>query len=97
MKGFGHVDFDSAEAVQNAIKKHGMDFEGRELKVDASNAKSGGGSRGGYGGGNRGGYGGGRGGRGGRPQGDPMQRAQKSGAIINSGGNNVKALNSDSD
>ena len=68
MKGFAHIDFESADAVTNAIEKNGMEFEGREIKVDASQAKSGG--SGGYGGGRgggRGGYGGGRGGgRGGR-------------------------------
>lgn len=67
MKGFAHIDFESADGVQNAIAKNGIEFEGRELKVDASQAKSGGGGggRGGYGGGRGGGRGGSRGGRGG--------------------------------
>ena len=65
MKGFAHIDFESADGVSNAIEKNGIEFEGREIKVDASQAKSGG--SGGYGGGRGGGYGGGRGGgRGGR-------------------------------
>jgi nucleolin len=94
MKGFAHVDFETPEGAQKAIEKNGIDFEGRALKVDASQAKSGGGAggRGGFGGGRGGGFGGGRGGgRGGfgRGGGDPMQRAQKSGAIINSGTKNV--------
>jgi len=67
MKGFAHIDFESADGVQNAISKNGVEFEGRELKVDASQAKSGGsgGRGGGYGGGRGGGRGGSRGGRGG--------------------------------
>lgn len=64
MKGFAHIDFEAPEGVQNAISKNGVEFEGRELKVDASQAKSGG-SSGGRGGGYGGGRGGGRGGRGG--------------------------------
>jgi nucleolin len=86
MKGFGHVDFETNEGLQKAMELNGQEMEGRPLKVDASTAKSGGGSggRGGFGGGRgggRGGFGGGRGGgRGG--YGDPMARAQKSGAMI---------------
>lgn len=75
MKGFAHIDFEESDGVQQAIRKNGEEFEGREIKVDASQAKSGGsgGRGGGYGGGRGGGrggssYGGGRGGgsRGGR-------------------------------
>jgi len=55
MKGFGHVDFESAEAAQNAVAKNGCELEGRALKVDLSEAK-----QGGFGGG-RGGFGGSRG------------------------------------
>ena len=86
MKGFAHIDFASADAVSKAIEKNGVEFEGRPLKIDASTSKAGGsgGARGGFGGGRgRGGFGGGRGG------GDPMARAQKSGAIINNGARNV--------
>lgn len=104
IKGFAHVDFESADGLQQAIAKNGSELEGRELKIDASANKSGGsGGRGGYGGGRgggRGGYGGGRGGgRGGygRGGGDPMQRAQKSGAIVQNSGNNVKTFNDDDD
>jgi RNA recognition motif-containing protein len=79
MKGFAHVDFETAESVTTAISKNGVEFEGRPLKVDASTPKPGGA-------GGRGGFGGGRGGRGG---GDPMARAQKSGAMIYNGGVNV--------
>jgi len=104
MKGFAHVDFESADGLQQAITKNGSELEGRELKVDASASKSGGsGGRGGFGGGRgggRGGYGGGRGGGrggygGGRGGGDPMQRAQKSGAILQNTGNNVKTFDDD--
>lgn len=83
MKGFAHVDFESNDALQNAIKMNGQQCDGRELKVDASTPKAGGS-------GGRGGFGGGRGGRGGgRGSFDPMMKAQKSGAIINTGTNNV--------
>jgi len=61
MKGFAHVDFDSAEAVESAKKLAGTQLDGREVRVDASTPKQGGGSRGGA----RGGRGGFRGGRGG--------------------------------
>jgi len=92
VKGFAHVEFDSAEAVQNAILKNGVEMEGRQLKVDASEQKSGGGGRGGFGGGRgggrggRGGFGGGRG-RGGF--GDPMAKAQRSGAVLPPSGNKI--------
>jgi RNA recognition motif-containing protein len=79
MKGFAHIDFESADSITKAVVKNGVELDGRALKVDASTAKSGGA-------GGRGGFGGGRGGRGG---GDPMQRAQKSGAMIDNGGRNV--------
>ena len=96
LKGFAHVDFESQEALNKAIAKSGQQLDGRELFIDASAPKSGGsGGRGGFGGG-RGGFGGGRGGRGGFG-GDPMQRAQKTGAIINNGGKNVTKFDEDSD
>jgi len=85
-KGFCHVDFESADAVQSAMKKAGQELDGREIRVDASTPRQGGGNRGGRGGGfgggrGRGGFGGGRG-RGGGFGGNPMDRAKKSGAII---------------
>jgi nucleolin len=49
-KGFAHLDFDSADAVELAKKKAGQSLDGRELRVDASIPranKGGGGSRGG--------------------------------------------------
>ncbi len=83
-KGFCHVDFDTPEAVETAKGKAGQELDGRELRVDASTPRQGGGAggRGGFGGGRggRGGFGGGRGGRGGF--GNPMDRAKKSGGII---------------
>lgn len=89
-KGFCHVDFESADAVQSAMKKAGQELDGREIRVDASTPRQGGGNRGGRGGsfgggrGGRGGFGG-RGGRGGFG-GNPMDRAKKSGAIISNPG-----------
>jgi nucleolin len=68
-KGFAHVDFEAPDAVEKAKSKAGQELDGRELRVDASTPRQGGGSggrggRGGFGGrgGGRGGYGGGRGG-----------------------------------
>ena len=88
MKGFGHIDFDSADSVNKAINKNGLELDGRPLKVDASTAKPGGNA------GGRGGFGGGRGGRGG---GDPLLKAQKSGAIIDTGKKNVTTFDEDDD
>ncbi len=66
-KGFCHVDFDSNEAVEKAKAKAGQELDGREIRVDASTPRQGGGRGGGFGGrGGRGGFDrGGRGGRGG--------------------------------
>ena len=66
-RGFCHVDFDSKDAVDSAMGFTGRSLDGREIRVDESTAKSGGGNRdrggrGGRGGGYRGGRGGGRGG-----------------------------------
>jgi len=44
-KGFCHVDFESAEDVQLAIKKSGQELEGRSMRVDESVPR---GDRGGY-------------------------------------------------
>jgi nucleolin len=64
-KGFCHVDFDSSDACNAAVKLAGQDLDGREIRVDISQPRQGGGGaprgRGGFGGG-RGGFGGGRGG-----------------------------------
>jgi nucleolin len=42
-KGYAHVDFDSNEAVQNAMKKAGQSLDGRDVRVDASTPRQGGG------------------------------------------------------
>lgn len=76
-KGFGHVDFDGTDAVDEAVKLTGTEIAGRAIRVDYAGQREGGGGggrggrggRGGFGGrgGGRGGFGGGdRGGRGGR-------------------------------
>jgi RNA recognition motif-containing protein len=41
-KGFCHVDFDSADAVEKAKSKAGQDLDGREVRVDASVPREGG-------------------------------------------------------
>jgi len=66
-KGFCHVDFDDADAIEKALKRSGEELDGRQLKVDESRPMSrSGGSGGGFRGGNSGfrgrGRGGGRGG-----------------------------------
>jgi RNA recognition motif-containing protein len=65
MRGFAHVEFETAEGVANAIKKAGENVGGRPLRIDKSGGGGGGdrGGRGGFRGGDRGGRGGG--GRGG--------------------------------
>ncbi|KAJ8601761.1 hypothetical protein CTAYLR_006764 [Chrysophaeum taylorii] len=68
-KGFGHIDFDSAEAATKAVALGGTDVFGRPIRCDfATNKRKdvGGGGRGRGGGGGGGGRGAGRGGRGGR-------------------------------
>ena len=59
MKGFGHVDFDTPEIAEMAVKKlTGKDFLGRQLRVDLSTPKVpsiGGGYSSGYSGGRGGG------------------------------------------
>lgn len=70
-KGFCHIDFETEEAVENALKKNGEELDGRQLKVDKTNPRGSNGDRdrrGGRGGrdfGRRGGRDRGRGGRGG--------------------------------
>ena len=82
MKGFAHVDFDSKEAVEKAIEKNGQSLGGRELRIDASTPKGRGNSQGRGRGKPRGR------GRGGNV--DPVDKAKKSGAIIQSEGGHVK-------
>ena len=65
-RGFCHVDFDSAEAVEAAKGKAGKNLDGREIRVDPSTPRTGG-DRGGRGG-DRGGRGSFRGGRDGPPR-----------------------------
>ena len=53
-RGFGFVTFSSAEDAQAAIEMDGETFDGRTIRVDLAQERSGGGG----GGGNRGGGGG---------------------------------------
>ena len=39
LRGFAHVDFDSNEAVENAIEKNGYKLDGRELRIDRTTNK----------------------------------------------------------
>ncbi|KAJ2811837.1 nuclear localization sequence binding protein, partial [Coemansia sp. 'formosensis'] len=77
MKGFGYIEFDTVEAATEALKYNNTDLDGRNIRLDYSTPRTGGGESGGRGGGRggfrggrggggfRGGNGGGRGGRGG--------------------------------
>jgi nucleolin len=38
-RGFAHVDFDSNEAVENALEKTGYKLDGRELRIDRTKNK----------------------------------------------------------
>ena len=38
-RGFAHVDFDSNEAVENALEKSGYKLDGRELRIDRTTNK----------------------------------------------------------
>ena len=65
-RGFGFVTFAEAQDSANALNEmNGTSLDGRTIKVDNAEEKSGGGGggRGGFGGGRGGGYGGGGGGR----------------------------------
>ena len=42
---YAHVDFDSNEAVQKAMGKAGQNLDGRDVRVDASTPRQGGGDR----------------------------------------------------
>ncbi|CAG9333008.1 unnamed protein product [Blepharisma stoltei] len=54
-RGFAHVEFESTDSADAAIKLNGKELEGRELKIDfAGEKRSGGSSRGGRGRGGRG-------------------------------------------
>ena len=44
-KGFCYVDFDTSEAVEKAKSKAGQQLDGRDIRVDSSYAKQGGGSQ----------------------------------------------------
>lgn len=41
LNGFGHIQFDSAEAVQRALTLHGSQLMGREIFVDAASNRPG--------------------------------------------------------
>lgn len=73
-RGFGYVEFASPDSIEKAVLKAGEKIDGRAIKVDYANARSGGSggaggaggqrngggfNKGGYGGGGQGGYGGG--------------------------------------
>ena len=90
-KGFCHVDFDSAEAVEKAKAKAGGDLDGREIRVDASTPRAGG-DRGGF----RGGRGGDRGGFRGRG-GDRGGRGNKRGMGMGDRNPNATTTFNDSD
>ncbi|KAL3877017.1 hypothetical protein ACJMK2_034773 [Sinanodonta woodiana] len=85
-KGFAFIDFETAEAAQEAYDKcQGQDLEGREMKVDFALDKGdrgrspGGGNFGGRGRGGGGGRGNFRGGRGGRGGGGNWDRGGRGG------------------
>ena len=64
-KGFGYVEFEDEDAAAAAIALHGLEFAGRNLRINYDSQKPKGGRGGGFGGrgGDRGGFGGrGRGG-----------------------------------
>jgi RNA recognition motif-containing protein len=65
-RGFGFVEMGNADASRAMQALNGKEFEGRALRVNEAQERTGGGGGGGGGGGNRGGgggYGGGGGGR----------------------------------
>ena len=75
MRGFAHVDFDSSESVDKALKKNGFKLDGRELKLDKSESKP---ARGGNSSNSNVGQGKGRN----NVKVDDVTKAKKSGAII---------------
>ena len=73
-RGFGFVTLADAGVAQNAIRElDGTMLDGRAIRVNEAQERSGGGGGGG-GGGGYGGHGGGRGGRGGGGGGGPGRR-----------------------
>ena len=52
-RGFGFVTFESADAATEAITFDGKDLDGRSVRVDKANPRTGGGGGGGGGGGDR--------------------------------------------
>lgn len=76
LRGFAHVDLDSKESVEKALKKSGLQLDGREIRIDRSEQKpkTGGNS-------NRNSFGNQKGNfHGNKP--DPISKAKKSGVII---------------
>lgn len=49
-KGYGHVEFSTAEACAKALKLNGQDLGGREMRIDASKPRRNAGGQGGKGG-----------------------------------------------
>ncbi len=71
-RGFGFVTFADDAAAENAMAEmNGKEFDGRTIKVNEAEERSGGGGRPGGGGFRRGGFGGPGGGRGGPRRGGP--------------------------
>lgn len=87
MRGFAHVDFDSSESVDKALKKNGFKLDGRELKLDRSESKP---ARGGN---SNVGQGKGRN----NTKVDDVTKAKKSGAIIAPKENKVIQFNDSDD
>lgn len=40
-RGFAHIEFDSEDAVKNALKLTGRTLDGREIRVDIAGSKGG--------------------------------------------------------
>jgi nucleolin len=68
-RGFAHVDFASADDAREAVKKSGVEVDGRTIRVDFSSGQRSGGFRGGRGGRGFSGFGGRGSGRGGSGRG----------------------------
>lgn len=87
MRGFAHVDFDSEESVEKALKKNGFKLDGRELKLDKSESKP-------KAGGNKGRR---SFNKGNKPQVNPLEKAKKTGAIISTQTKSIKIDSDDDD
>ena len=85
MRGFAHVDFDSSESVDKALKKNGFKLDGRELKLDRSESKPARGGNVGQGKGRN------------NAKVDDVTKAKKSGAIIAPKENKVIQFNDSDD